>query len=64
VSAPLLRFFLYRWAFRYFIWTALLWKLSRTPLHLIPTHPDRAAGLGFLSITQTRFGVLFCALGC
>jgi len=64
VSTPFLRFFLYRWAFRYFIWTLLLWKLSRTPLHLIPTHPDRAAGLGFLSITQTRFGVLFCALGC
>lgn len=64
VSAPLLRFFLYRWAFRYFIWTALLWKLSRTPLHLIPTHPDRAAGLGFLGITQTRFGVLFFATGC
>ena len=64
VSAPFIRFFLYRWAFRYFIWTLLLWKLSRTPLHLIPTHPDRAAGLGFLSITQTRFGVLFCALGC
>jgi hypothetical protein len=64
VSAPFIRFFLYRWAFRYFIWTLLLWKLSRTPLHLIPTHPDRAAGLGFLSITQARFGVLFCALGC
>jgi len=64
VSAPFIRFFLYRWAFRYFIWTLLLWKLSRTPLHLNPTHPDRAAGLGFLSITQTRFGVLFCALGC
>jgi hypothetical protein len=64
VSAPFVRFFLYRWAFRYFIWTALLWKLSRTPLHLIPTHPDRAAGLGFLGITQARFGVLFCALGC
>ena len=64
VSVPFIRFFLYRWAFRYFVWTLLLWKLSRTPLHLIPTHPDRAAGLGFLSITQARFGILFCALGC
>jgi hypothetical protein len=26
-----IRFFLDRWAFRYFIWTLLLWKLSRTP---------------------------------
>jgi hypothetical protein len=29
----------------------------------MPTHPDRAAGLNFLSITQQRFGILFCALG-
>jgi hypothetical protein len=30
----------------------------------MPTHPDRAAGLNFLSVTQQRFGILFCALGC
>jgi len=64
VSAPFIRFILYRWAFRYFIWTLLLWKIRLIPLHLMPTHPDRAAGLGFLSITQARFGILFCALGC
>lgn len=64
VSTPFLRFILYRWAFRYVIWVLLLWKVSRLPLHLLPIHPDRAAGLGFLSLTQARFGILFCALGC
>lgn len=64
VSGPFLRFILYRWTFRYGIWTLLLWKISRLPLHLMPTHPDRAGGLNFLSNTQARFGVLSCALGC
>jgi hypothetical protein len=64
VSAPLLHFVLYRWTFRYVVWTLFLWRVSRLDLHLLPTHPDRAAGLHFLGLTQARFGVLFCALGC
>jgi hypothetical protein len=64
VSAPMFRFILYRWLFRYFIWALLLWRIGRMNLHLIPTHPDRAAGLDFLGLTQARFGILFCALGC
>jgi hypothetical protein len=63
-SAPLVRFITYRWAFRYFVWTALLWRIRRLRLILMPTHPDHAAGLSFLSFTQRRFGILFCALGC
>jgi hypothetical protein len=64
VSAPLFRFVLYRWTYRYFIWTLLLWKISRLKLHLMPTHPDHVAGLEFLSRTQSRFAFLFLALGC
>jgi len=63
-SAPVLRFILYRWAFRYFVWAALVWRISRLDLVLTPTHPDRAAGLNFLCIAQQTFGILFCALGC
>jgi hypothetical protein len=64
ISAPILHFILYRWAYRYFVWMLLLWRLGRLDLHLMPAHPDRAAGLFFLSIVQNRFGILFCALGC
>ena len=63
-SAPLMRFIAYRWGFRYFLWSVLLWKISRLHLTLIPTHPDHAAGLNFLAMTQKHFGILFCALGC
>ena len=64
VSAPLMRYITYRWVFRYFLWPVLLWQISRLQLTLMPTHPDRAAGLNFLAMTQKHFGILACALSC
>jgi hypothetical protein len=64
LSTPILRLITYRWAYRYILWGFLLWKISWLNLTLMPTHPDRAAGLGFLSMAQRHFGILFCALGC
>ena len=63
VSLPLFQFLLIRWYFRVFIWTRFLWQVSRIKLSLIPTHPDRLAGLGFLSGTAYAFGVLLIAHG-
>jgi hypothetical protein len=63
-STPLLRFIVYRWAFRYTVWSILLWRISRLDLTLMPTHPDHAAGVNFLAMTQKHFGILLCALGC
>ena len=64
LSTPILRFLVYRWIFRYFIWALLLWRISQLDLILPPTHPDHAAGLSFLGLVQKRFGILFCALAC
>jgi len=63
-SAPLMRYIAYRWVFRYLLWVVLLSQIGRLQLTLIPTHPDRAAGLNFLEATQKHFGILACALGC
>lgn len=49
VCLPLFQFLLTRTAWRWCIWTRLLWQLSRLRLRLIPTHPDLAGGLGHLS---------------
>lgn len=49
VSIPVFQFLLFRWYFRIFIWARILWQVSRMKLHLVPTHPDRAGGLGFLA---------------
>src|SRR5207249_1040218 len=56
VSAPIFRLLLLRWLWRMALWAWLLWRISRLNLVLIPTHPDAAAGLGFLSEAQLGFG--------
>ena len=63
LSLPLFQFLLLRWYFRLFIWTRFLWQVSRIELSLVPTHPDRAGGLGFLSNTVYAFTPLAVAHG-
>lgn len=63
VSLPLFQFLLIRWYFRLFIWTRFLWHVSRIKLSLVPTHPDRVGGLGFLSNTVYAFALLLVAHG-
>ena len=63
VSLPLYQFLLLRWYFRLFIWTRFLWQVSRLDLSLVPTHPDRVGGLGFLANTVYAFMPLAMAHG-
>ena len=63
VSLPLFQFLLIRWYFRLFIWARFLWQVSRIELSLVPTHPDRLGGLGFLANTAYAFAVLAVAHG-
>jgi hypothetical protein len=63
VSIPVLQFILLRWYVRFFIWFRFLWHVSRIDLNLIPTHPDRAAGLGFLGKSVYAFGPILFAQG-
>jgi hypothetical protein len=55
LSLPLFQFLLCRWYFRIFIWARFLWQVSRIELTLVPMHPDRVGGLGFLSSTVYGF---------
>jgi hypothetical protein len=63
VSIPILQFILLRWYVRFFIWYRFLWQVSRIPLDLIPTHPDRAGGLGFLGSLSYTFGPILFGQG-
>jgi hypothetical protein len=62
-SIPVYQFLAYRWVFRIFIWARFLWQVSRLDLHLVPTHPDRAAGLGFLGGSAAAFMPLLLSQG-
>jgi hypothetical protein len=63
VSVPLFQFLLLRWYFRTLIWARFLWQVSRIELKLIPTHPDRAGGLGFLANVVYAYAPLLLAHG-
>jgi len=63
VSLPVFQFLLLRWYFRMFIWIRFPWQVSRIELSLVPTHPDRAGGLGFLSNIVYSFVLLAVAHG-
>jgi len=63
LSLPLFQFLLWRWYLRLFIWIRFLWHVSRIELSLVPTHPDRVGGLGFLSNTVYAFMPLAVAHG-
>jgi len=63
VSLPTFQFLLLRWYFRLFIWTRFLWQVARIELNLVPTHPDRVGGLGFLSDAVYAYAILAVAQG-
>ena len=63
VSLPIFQFLLCRWYFRLFLWARFLWHVSRLELNLLPTHPDRTAGLGFLTNISYSFIPVLAAHG-
>jgi hypothetical protein len=58
VSLPFFQFLIWRWTWRLFVWGRLLWKISRLELRLLPTHPDRAGGLGSLGVAHVDLSPL------
>jgi hypothetical protein len=61
ISAPIFLFILFRWIWRFLIWAGFLYRVSRIPLALQPTHPDLAGGLGVLGMAQQTFSIVFVA---
>jgi len=64
VSIPIIQFFTLRWYFRLFIWVRFLGQVSKLDLNLVPTHPDRSCGLGFLDGIVIAMGPLLLAHSC
>jgi hypothetical protein len=62
VARPLFLALVLTWLWRLTVLGALLVKISRLPLSLVPSHADRAAGLGFLADLPYAFSPLSFAL--
>lgn len=60
---PLTTYWWLRWAVKVGLWTWYLRQISCLRLNLVPSHPDRTGGLGFLSDAQSKFGLVILAYG-
>src|SRR6266850_1376549 len=63
VSMPIFQLILLRWYLRFLIWFQFLLKVSRLDLRLLPAHPDRSGGLGFLGVGSYAFAPILFAQG-
>jgi hypothetical protein len=63
IGLPIFQFVLLRWYFRLYIWARFLRRVSKLNLHLLPTHPDRVGGLGFLIMGTQAFTFFAMAHG-
>ncbi|UCB55818.1 MAG: hypothetical protein JSW45_04630 [Thiotrichales bacterium] len=59
VASPMVSFLLYRWIWRFIIWSVFLFRVSRLNLELYASHTDQAGGLGIIGYGQSLFGMLF-----
>jgi hypothetical protein len=62
VSVPIIQFLALVVLWRWLLWTAFAFRLSRMNLRLVPSHPDENGGLGFLSISTQAFAPFSFAL--
>jgi len=60
-NVTIFRFLVFRWVWRLSLWAWLLFRISRMKLHLVPSHPDRAGGLGAVEVVQYQFLPLIAA---
>jgi len=63
VSTPLIQFITVRWYARFFIWFWFLRRVSKLDLNIVPSHPDRIGGLGFLAKATYSFAPVLFAQG-
>jgi len=61
LSVPVYQFFLFRWVMRLCNWAVFLFRVSGLDLQIVPTHPDRVAGLGFVGQALAPTSVIILA---
>ncbi len=62
ISFPVFQFLIFRWFWRWLIWQRLLSMISNIGLRIVPQHPDKSGGLGFLGESPLPFSIFTFAL--
>jgi hypothetical protein len=63
VSVPLFILLFFGWLWRVFLWARFLWLMAHIDLCLVPSHPDHAGGLIFVSESLRAFWMVSFAMG-
>ncbi|HET6552230.1 MAG TPA: hypothetical protein VFG49_01720 [Dyella sp.] len=63
VSMPLVLGLILSWLWRLGVWMRFLHLVSRMNLRLVPSHPDKVAGLDFIALSPRTFAPLAFAIG-
>ncbi len=61
ISLPMVLFLRLRWVWRGIVWVQTLWRISRIPMSIHPTHTDQRGGLAILGRAQESFGLFWLA---
>ena len=64
VSRPVFQIFLFAWLWRVVLFGLLLKRIAGLGLDLVPNHPDRLGGLGFVSGFPVLFAPFALAMSC
>jgi hypothetical protein len=64
VSRPIYQLFLFGWLWRVVLMFILFRRIVKLGLNLLPAHPDKLGGLGFISATPRVFAPLAFATSC
>ena len=59
ITSPIVSFLLYRWVWRFIVWSIFLYWVSKLELELYASHTDSAGGLGIIGYGQSLFGLIF-----
>jgi hypothetical protein len=63
VSLPLLLLLVVGWLWRLVLWTRFLVLVAKLDLAIVPEHPDRAGGMGFVGYSVRGFATVAAAFG-
>lgn len=61
-SFPIYQLLVFRWIWRWFIWTYSVIKFSRFKFRIEAVHYDQMAGLAYLNLTPFKFSMIFIAI--
>lgn len=59
ITSPMVSFLLYRWIWRFIVWSIFLYRVSRMKLELYASHTDLSGGLAIIGYGQSLFVIIF-----